>query len=222
MKSRHRPTGRGSPAIEGFAELLASLEGVPAASPRDDVALTKQAAVVLLNRPLYYTVGKPGRNATIRLSVGLSISVGPPLARRYVVTLKRGAAHASVEEGGRLPGDESARGAVVTTLPRDLEADLATLSRGVLEACEAFQSRAEVATAMGTIGRNRRAELVGVEQLYARRSGAQQRLYGFPEHGYEGSNAIEAELRRLQRVILDRYTVRLRLRILSLGIIAHD
>ncbi len=200
---------------------MAALGGAAAAEPRD-LALAKSAALVLLNRSLYYTVGKPGSDATLRLSAGLSLTIGPALAQRYVVTLRRGTSHTTIEQGGEPRLEEQAQAAVLTTLPKGLEPDLVTLAQGVLEACELFRAREEVTAALSVIGRKRRAELVGLEQLYARRRGSQQRLYGFPEPGTEGSTAIEAELRRLQRIVLDRYAVSVRVRILSLGVIARD
>lgn len=214
MKSRRPKNGPGAPATERFA----AVSGVAEA---ELPATLKRAAAVLLNRPVYYTIGRPGRQATLRLSVALSLSIGPPLAQRYVITMPRGAARATIEEDGELTIADGAESELLTTLPKSMAADLAVLARGVGEACEVFQSRSEVAKALNLIGRKRREELVGVGQLYATRRSAQQRLWGFAEAGAQGSTAVEGEVRGLQRIVLERYAVAVRVRILSLGVIAE-
>lgn len=214
MKSKLPKSGPGAPATERFA-------AVSGAAEAELPATLKGAAAVLLNRPVYYTIGRPGRQATLRLSVALSLSIGPPLTQRYVITMPRGAARPTIDEDGELTIAADAASELLTTLPKSMEADLAVLASGVREACEVFQSRREVTEALNVIGRKRREELVGIGQLYATRRGAQQRLWGFAEPGAQGSTAVEAEMRRLQRTVLERYAVLVRVRILSLGVIAE-
>jgi hypothetical protein len=157
--------------------------------------------------------------AMLRLSVGLSLSVGEPLSRRYVVTLERGARQAAIEEGGQLPADAGAQTAILSTLPRWVEQSMKELSSGVLEACEKYQVLPDVQSAIRRLGEKRRTELAQLEHLYARRQGSERHLYGLPEPGTEGSASIEAEQRRLQQIVFARYTVQIRIRMLSLGLV---
>jgi hypothetical protein len=252
-KSKRQPNGPGDRAIDHFLRTVAALDGGsvvakddrlridfwddrPSVVVRRDPAdsdewkvrfehVEKQAAIILRNPPVVYSMvcrtrgaAKPAR-ALLRLSVGLSLSVGEPVSRRYVVTLEQGARQAAIEEGGLLPTESGAQTAILSTLPRWVEQSMKGLSRGVLEACIRYQMLPDVQSAIQRLGEKRRTELAQLEHLYARRQGSEGQLYGLPEPGTEGSASIEAEQRRLRQLVFDRYTVRVRARILSLGLL---
>lgn len=183
----------------------------------------KQAAVILLGQAFAYTLALPGRShggrGRLRLSVVLSLSTGPPLARRFVVTHERGAKRATVSIGGSLPRYRGARGAFVSSLPDWVDSALGLLASGVTAACEEFQLRGDVQEALAVIAEKRQTELRYVDHLYGVEGRHNERLYGLAVDGLAGSRAIEAERRRLQQGVLDRYAVCIRARILSLGII---
>jgi hypothetical protein len=185
----------------------------------------KQAAIILRNPPVVISMVWPTRKAAkparalLRLSVGLSLSVGEPLVRRYAVTLEQGARQAAIEQGGLLPSETGAQTAILSTLPRWVEQSTKALSRGTLEACNRYQVLPDVQQALRRLGERRRTELAQLEHLYARRQRSEGQLYGLPEPGTEGSASIEAEQRRLQRIVFDRYRVRVRVRMLSLALL---
>ena len=234
MKNKRRRTGPGDRATDRFRRCVAALEPtvkrgarVSDARKAEIAHVEKQAAVVLCNPPVVYSMPWPGRRAgklaktVLRLSVGLSLSIGVPHFRRYVVTLARGARRAVYEEGTILPADASAKATLLTALPSWTEERLPILTRGVAEACEQYQSLPGVQDALRRIGERRRAELAGLEHLYARRQRSEGRIHGLPEPGTTGSASIEVEQRKLQRIVLERYAVRVRVRILSLGLLTH-
>jgi|GEM_PF-5227222 len=187
--------------------------------------LEKSEATVLLNPPVVYKMTWPaGRGAgsgtsRLRLSAALSLSIGVPLARRYVFTLQRGARRATIEEGGHLPARGGAETTILSALPEWAERELAKLVRALSETCDDFAASSQVQEAVRVIAEKRRTELTYLEQLYSRRKGREGRLYGLPEPGVEGSAAIEAELRRLQATVLERYAPAVRIRVLSLGVL---
>jgi hypothetical protein len=185
----------------------------------------KQAAIILNNPLVVYSIvwkardsAKKGR-AMLRLSFGVSLSVGAPLSQRYVATLERGARQAVIKEQGLQPAEGEAQTAIVSALPQWAEQGTKALSRAVLEACDRYKVRPEVQTAIAELGDRRRTELAQIEHLYARRPESNGQLYGLPEPGTQGSASIEAEQRRLQQVVIDRYTVRVCVRMLSLGLL---
>jgi hypothetical protein len=187
--------------------------------------IEKRAAIILGNPPVVYSMvwptSKPAKHgrAVLRLSVGLSLSVGEPLSRRYVVTLTKDARQASIVEGGLPPAETGATTAILSTLPRWAEQRVKELSHAVLEACDLYQGLPAVRSAMNTLGERRRTELAQIEHLYARRQKSKGQLYGLPEPGTQGSASIEAEQRRLQQIVFERFTVQVRVRMLSLGIL---
>jgi hypothetical protein len=79
-----------------------------------------------------------------------------------------------------------------------------------------------VQVATSTLDEKFSTEMSDLDRLYRRKQGMNDRLYGLPAAGREGSVAIEAELRRLQSIVLERYRLRLRLRVLSLGVFEGD
>ena len=184
----------------------------------------KQSAIFLLNSPILYGVtwsgagGKRSGNDGLRLSVGLSLSIGRPLPKRYTCLIRHGRSEIRVSEGGYLllrMGKESNP----TGLPPWAEADLSKLARGVLTACEYFRARPDVQHAIVELGAERRTELTDLERLYKTKQGSNDRLYGLAASGTEGSASIEAESRKLQSVVLRRYDVTVRVRVLTLGIL---
>lgn len=253
MKSKRRLSGPGDRAIDRFLRAIVALDGgvvleendslrinFKGGRPADRVKrepsspeewktrferLEKQAAIVLCNPPVLYSMMWPTRNATrsakamLRLSIGMSLSLGAPLSRRYVVMLVRGARQATIEEGSLLPPTAGAQTTLLSVLPSWAEQSMMTLSGAVLEACGKYQLLPEVQNAVRGITERRRTELAGLEHLYARRQGSDGRRYGLAEAGIEGSASIEAEQSRLQRIVLSRYAVQVRVRVLSLGLL---
>jgi len=188
----------------------------------------KQSALFILNAPILYAIKwerqsrrKVASKSALRLSVGLSLSVGPALPKRYTCILKRGGKF-SVIEGGYLRLGEGTTSSTLAQLPEWAEAELEKLSLAVLEACEEFEARPQVQQAILGLGEKRRDEMANLGLLYRRKQGSNDRLYGLPEAGTEGSVSIEAELRRLQNIVLDRYRLRVRVRVLSLGVLEGD
>jgi hypothetical protein len=183
----------------------------------------KQAASYLLAPPVLYGIewnSKRGKTASVkalRLSIGLSLSMGQSHPKRYTCVLKHGAKEIYVGEGGPLPAIKNGRKLVLTSLPKWAEQELKRLPDAAITACELFQKRPEVQQAIATLNEKFTIELSDLDRLYRRKQGTDDKLYGLASAGTDGSVAIEAELRRLQSVVLDRYRVRIRLRVLSLG-----
>jgi len=183
----------------------------------------KQAAIFLLNAPLFYGVnwGGAGKRKSgsegLRLCVGLSLSAGRSLPKRYTCFLKRGGNEVQVVLGGYLSLGEG-KHSTLTALPPWAEADLPKLASGVLAACDQYRSRSEVQKALVRLEDNRRTELTDLERLYKTKQGANDHLYGLPAFGTEGSASIEAEARMLQNIALTRYEVTIRVRVLTLGV----
>ncbi len=188
----------------------------------------KQAAVYLMGAPILYGIqweAKSGRKSAVRalrLSFGLSLSLGQPHPRRYTCTLKRGESDIFVGNGRHLPTVTGGSQLVLTSLPGWAEKELPKFAPAVLTACELFQKRPEVHVATATLDEKFNTEFSDLDRLYRRKQGTNDRLYGLPAAAKEGSVAIEAELRRLQSIVLERYRLRLRLRVLSLGVFEGD
>lgn len=184
----------------------------------------KQAASYVLAAPVLYGVewnAKHRKTAgvkALRLSIGLSLSMGQSHPKRYSCVLKKGEKEIYVAEGGHLPAIKNGSKLVLTSLPKWAEQELKRLPAAVITACELFQKRPEVQRAIATLNEQFTIELSDLDRLYRRKQGTDDKLYGLAPGGTDGSVAIEAELRRLQSVVLDRYRVRIRLRVLSLGV----
>ena len=184
----------------------------------------KQAAIFLLNAPLFYGVNWSGvkkrksGNEGLRLCVVLSLSVVRPAPKRYNCFLRRGGNEVRVAQGGYLPL-EKGKQATLTVLPPWAEAHLPKLASGVLAACIRYRARPEVQGAIVTLGDKRRTELTDLERLYKTKQGANDHLYGLPAFETEGSASIEAEARVLQNTVLSRYEVAVRVRVLTLGVL---
>lgn len=188
----------------------------------------KQAAVYLLGAPILYGIEWNAKGSqhsafrALRLSIGLSLSMGKPHPKRYSCILRHGKKDVSVIEGGQLPNITRGDKLLLTSLPSWAEKELHRFAPAVLEACELFQKRSQVQVATSDLNEKFTIELSDLDRLYRRKQGTNDKLYGLPLAGAEGSVAIEAELRRLQAVVLERYRVKLRLRILSLGVFEGD
>jgi hypothetical protein len=187
----------------------------------------KQAAVYLLGAPVLYGVewkSKTAKKANVRalrLSIGLSLSLGPAHPRRYTCTVIQGEKKIFVGEGGHLPNLPGTR-LELTSLPRWAEKELGRFPEAIETSCEMFEKRTEVQHATGELREKFNTEFSDLDRLYRRNQGTDDRLYGLSAAGTDGSIAIEAELRRLQSIVLDRYRVRIRLRVLSLGVFEGD
>lgn len=181
----------------------------------------KQCAIFLLNAPILYGVtwnrGNP-RDRALRVSVGLSLSLGPALQCRYTFVLFHGTNEIRFSQGGEL---EIGNGLEqpISKLPTWAHSDFPKLASAISRSAEYFQERAAVQNAVRRLGLQRREELTNLDHLYRRRQRGNARLYGFASPGTAGSASVEAELRRLQNTVLQRYTVVTRVRLLTLGIL---
>lgn len=181
----------------------------------------KQAAILVLNAPILYRVKWSSKNSNrhcLRLSVGLSLSVGSPLPKRYTCVIAHGSDEIRFSERGALTIDGGEE-VGLARVPSWVTADLPKLGAGVLAACDHFRQHSDVQNTLRKLGIDRRVELTNLDHLYRRKQGANARLYGFATPGTEGSASIEAELRNLQNIVLQRYAVAIRIRFLSLGIL---
>lgn len=210
----------------GYAEIL----DVPSAfsSNGDGFASHNKSAAagkdILLSPAILYAVSNNGgasERSALRLSLGLTLSVGPSLPARYTIVLRRSGRSCAVLENddlvlkGRKPF-------TLIALPKWALSHLPILAEGVVEACEKFKVRPEVKSALQALADGRRQELANLDNLYRRRAGSNDRLLGLPELDTDGSLAIEAELREKQRLVLERYGVQIRFHLLSLGIIGNS
>jgi hypothetical protein len=206
--------------------------GFIAYAPSDSMAwetrlrwVEKQSAIFLLNAPVLYGIkwearrGKKSQDRVLRLSIGLSLSFGPPLPKRYTLTLKHGRKCVDIMEGSHLPLEKSGKAVPLTALPKWAETDRKHLAKAVSQTCEMFQSREEVRKALLALGEGRREELTCLERLYRRKQGANDRLYGLASTSTEEGSPIEAELRQLQSIVLHRYSIEVEVRILSIGVL---
>ena len=182
----------------------------------------KQAAVYLIDPPVLYGIqwkdGKKPNTRALRLSIGLSLSMGQPHPKRYTCILKHGKKDVTVGEGGRLAKITGGTKLRLTSLPAWAEKELEKFPAAVRRACEVFEKRDEVQLARSKLEQKFQTELSDLDRLYRRGQGTNDKLYGLPPADVEGSLAIEAELRRLQSIVLDRYRIKIRLRVLSLGV----
>jgi hypothetical protein len=181
----------------------------------------------LLNAPILFgmkwTGKRPGKRVGrwLRLSFGLSLSVGQPVSKRFVCFLEHAKSVPHVALGGQLKVEQK-EGSTLIALPAWANRDLPSLAQAVVVACETYRDLPEVKTAVLKIGRERRTELTYLEQLYRRKQGTNDRLYGRPASGAGGSNAIEAEFRALQNIVVQRYAVQIRAQMLTLGILEGE
>lgn len=182
----------------------------------------KQSAAFLLNAPILYglrgSARKGRRINALRLSFGLSVSLGRPIRKRYCVTVKEGANKGALTETDEVILGEGWEEYDVLSLPSWTRSCLPVLAKEVAATCEAYGNEDDVVAALKCITEQRREEFILLEDLYRRKSGANDHLFGLPAPNLEGSAAIEAELRGLQEVVISRYEVKLRIQILSLGV----
>jgi hypothetical protein len=251
-KNKHHQTGFGDHTIDEFVKTMTASNGgsvtkqakglrvsfpnepdrFVAYAPEEQIEwetrlkwVEKQSAVYLLGAPILYGIqwhGKRSAVRALRLSIGLSVSIGPPHPQRYSCILQSGKKDILVFEGGRKPNLTGGNQLLLTSLPTWAANELGRFVPAVLNACELFRKRDEVQVATASLDEQFKVELSDLDRLYRRKQGTNDKLYGLPSIGTEGSVAIEAELRRLQSIVLERYRVRLRLRILSLGVFEGD
>lgn len=212
---------------DGSADELVALQPATADEWRSRLRrLEKQAAIVLLNPSLAYSIAYPARRGekpprqTLRLSASLSLSVGRPFGRRQVFTFSRGTGQVTVSEGEALPRRDGEQSTFLASLPGWVERAMIPLTSAIVAQCEAYELRPEVQDAVARIGEQRRTELAHIQLLYtSQRRGT--RLYGLPRSGAHASSTVEAERRQLETIVLDRYLVQIRVRVLSLGILEY-
>lgn len=188
--------------------------------------LEKQAASFLCNAPLVYSarVGNiAGHRVTqraLRLSFGLCLSVGRPLRQRFAayLFLPGGKTELQVSQGESI---EAARDVKFLSLPPAwVEPAWGKLVPLIEEACERYGGGDEVKEELISLARKRREALWYLDNLYMRREGYNDHLYGLPPKGTSGSAAITQEYQNCQRVVLERYSVRVEVTPLSLGILS--
>lgn len=236
MRNKRQKNGHGNRAIDKFIKAISilekgdadvnyftdeSMEGDRLQSPN----VEKQAAVILCNPPVMYSVKTLAKSKhamsieSIRLSIGFSLSVGVPYFQRFTVTIPfKSKSVIVVEAGAHLMIPEDAEVKYLRTIPDKVKNKESVFIGGIKDALEEYQEQQEVQSALRKIGERRKTELNYLEQLYARGRASKARLYGFADLGIEGSASIDAEHRRLQEIVLTRYTPVVRIRLLSLGV----
>jgi hypothetical protein len=224
MRIKRPRSGPRGPATDAFL-LAVGARDVPRDPDDEDSwkhrldAVEKRIATTLQQPPVLYSmVSASAARNTLRLSVGLSLSIGVPQRRRYAIYVEQGAG-AVIAEGDSLPADDPAS-AFLTNLPSWADAEMAKGARAILDACARYELLSDVQAAIARLSEARHAELTSIESLYARRPGTDQKLYGMRERGTEGSASVEAEHRRLQQLALERYAVQVRVRVLSVGVLS--
>lgn len=85
--------------------------------------------------------------------------------------------------------------------------------------CVLYGARPEVRNAILRLQADRRIEIKDIESLYRTTRRSSHHLYGMPAAGTNGSTSVEEELRRLQNIVLRRYEVTVRVRLLSLVVL---
>jgi hypothetical protein len=230
LSSQYTPFGKDSPALrlsfpEGSAGVFVAY--TPANQRELETRLKwveKQAARFLISPPVLYGITRRAKNSgrsakkELRLSVALSLSVGPPCPQRYSLVKRLGVRQPTILEEGNVPLGSVVEELKLRTLPDWAKPELPKLAQAALSACDTFRKKPEIETSLLALGESQRAELTYLERLYQRKKGANDRLYGLAESGTQGSYAIEAELRRLQNSVLERYSVRVLMRVLSIGV----
>lgn len=220
---------------EGFVVQGGAIDGAITVlrSPTDYVQwrtrlewLEKQAASFLLGAPLIYSARVRSianhriTDRALRLSFGLSLSMGHPLRQRFAAYLFLPGGNTVLQ----IPNGESIEAARDVTFlalgPAREERVWDGLVPVIEEACEHYSKRDDVKEELSSLARKRREALWYLDNLYMRREGFNDHLYGLPPEGTSGSAAITQEYRNCQRVLLERYSVRIELTPLSLGILS--
>jgi hypothetical protein len=188
--------------------------------------LEKQAARFVLGAPLAYSAamrsvaGQRASGLALRLSFGLSLSFGHPLRQRF---------SAYVFSSGRKPELRGAEGdslenakdvKLLLRAPVWVTKAWAKVVPLVEEACERYESRPDVQEELGRLAQRRRESLWYLHNLYNRREGFNDHIYGLPLGETSGSAAIAQEYQNCQLVVLRRYSVRIEVKALSLGVLS--
>lgn len=187
--------------------------------------LDKQAAIYLNNAPLLYSAlwentKQPSKDKKVlRFAFGLSLSIGRPLRRRYTAIFSLPDRRILLSNENELSPSSASSGNVISGLPNWAEEGFELLVPKIEEASRTYSSLPEVQQHLSELARARKNELWQLDHLYKRKQGLNDKLYGFPIAGEMGSAAIRAEIMNCQKLILERYKVRIILEPLSLGIL---
>lgn len=188
--------------------------------------LEKQAASFLLKAPLTYSAtvrwpaGRREAGHVLRLSFGLSLSLGRPLRRRF---------SAYVFSSGKKPQlfafeDESVERTEHVELVRQLPAWVAKLRDEFVpvihQACATYRDRADVQEEITALAQKRKEALWHLDSLYQRSEGSPDRIHGWPPMGAIGSAAIAQEYQNCQASVLRRFAIGIEVAPLSLGLLS--
>jgi hypothetical protein len=182
----------------------------------------KLAANHLLNAPVLFEAdwgrGKnDGRQVILRLSFGLLLSLGDPCPVRYSASALKASRAVTVTEAADIPTHGADR--PIKSLPGWAVRRLEDLCDAVLKTCAEYSKRSDVSSAIEAVTSARRRELGDIDRLYSAEANKNPTLLGVEEPDTSGSEAVEAERRRLQQVVLERYSVRIVVKTLSLGVL---
>jgi hypothetical protein len=190
--------------------------------------LEKQAASFLLRAPLTYsaTVRWPSgvREArhALRLSFGLSLSLGQPLRRRFSAYVfssgKKPKLFASEDDSA----ESSDRVELLTQMPAWAAKLRAEFVPVIQEACATYRDRADVQQEIAVLAQTRKEALWHLDTLFQRSEGSPDRIHGWPPMGAIGSAAIAQEYQNCQGNILRRFEVHIEVTPLSLGLLSSS
>jgi hypothetical protein len=191
--------------------------------------LEKQAASFLLRVPLTYSAtvrwsaGRRGAGDALRLSFGLSLSLGQPLRRRFC---------AYVFSSGKKPQLLFSAGSaenfdragflnveLLTQMPAWATKLRAEFVPMIQEAYVTYRNRLDVQGEITALAQKRKEALWYLDSLYQRSQGSPDRIYGWPPVGAIGSAAIAQEFQNCQANVLRRFAVDIEVTPLSLGVL---
>jgi hypothetical protein len=186
--------------------------------------IEKQVASAILNTPVTYAMDwKPTSKSSssgpiVRLSLGLSLSRGALLPKRYACLWDFVSGEVTVVREGPF-----ARGRGKAVAPPSKFASTSKykkmFAQAIVKACTEYKQESDVQAACIRLGEARRGEYVNLDLLYRGRRTANDRLRGLPPSGAVGSAAVAAELRTLQEVVMKRYALSIQVRPLTLGVL---
>jgi hypothetical protein len=187
--------------------------------------LEKLAASFLLRAPLAYsarlrTVAGQATGQALRLSFGLSLSLGQPLRKRFSAYVFSSGSKPQLFAPDDESIEELAEVKLLSQMPvwaTKIRLELIPLLQ---EACEKYRSQVDVQEAIATLAKKRKESLWYLDNLYRRREGSHDRIYGWPPVGSSGSAAISQEYKNCQANILRRFSVSIEIMPLSLGVLS--
>jgi hypothetical protein len=190
--------------------------------------LEKQAASFLLRAPLTYSAsvrwpaGKREAGHSLRLSFGLSLSLGQPLRRRFCAYVfssgKKPKLFASEDD----PVGSSDRAELVNQMPAWVAKLRAEFVPVIQEACASYRGRADVQLEIAALAQKRKEALWHLDALFQRSEGSPDRIHGWPPIGAIGSAAIAQEYQNCQGNILRRFAIHIEVTPLSLGLLSSS